>query len=208
MMMNLAHPAHHRGLGVGVTAANALGMGIGPYSSTAPSLHQRSPFAIQELLGLNPGPSPGSGGGDSGGRVPTAAHHHPGHHPAHHHHPSAGDAGGLLSASSYIPRTMGGAATLGVAAACHTSQAACLGDPASVASHHPTFPSWRPNFMPFSTMSTMSTMSTGSHPHQTMLNLGGSQAVMHPSPGDSATGKAIPTRVSLKFIVVNTKKTL
>ena len=35
MMMNLAHPAHHR-LGVGVTAANALGMGMGPYSSTAP----------------------------------------------------------------------------------------------------------------------------------------------------------------------------
>lgn len=163
--MNLAHPAHHRGLGVGVTAANALGMSIGPYSSTAPSLHQRSPFAIQELLGLNHS-------GQESTRTPTAAHHHP-HHPAH--------SDSIISASSYIPRTMG--VGVGVAG-CPTSQTTCLGDGNP---SHPSFPSWRPNFMPFSTMSTMS--STGTHPHHQMLNLGASQTVMHPSPGDSATGE-------------------
>ena len=161
--MNLAHPAHHRGLGVGVTAPNALGMGMptGAYSSAGPTLHQRSPFAIQELLGLN----------HAGQETPRPAAHH-------HHHPAHNDS--IISASTYIPRTMG------VGVGCPSTQSACIGDPNP--SH--TFSSWRPNFMPFSTMSTMSTMSTATHPHhQSMLNLGGAQTAMHPSPGDSATGQ-------------------
>ncbi|KAK2159336.1 hypothetical protein LSH36_154g01002 [Paralvinella palmiformis] len=57
--MNLAHPAAaHRGFGVHVTAAaNPLAVGSGSYSTTAAAAaalhHQRSPFAIQELLGLS-----------------------------------------------------------------------------------------------------------------------------------------------------------
>ena len=52
--MNLAHPSSaHRGFGVHVSAPNPL-MAVGAGSYTAPSLHhQRTPFAIQELLGLS-----------------------------------------------------------------------------------------------------------------------------------------------------------
>jgi hypothetical protein len=51
--MNLTHPAAaHRGFGVHVSAPNPLGVGTGSY--TTPGLHhQRTPFAIQELLGLS-----------------------------------------------------------------------------------------------------------------------------------------------------------
>ena len=51
--MNIAHPGVHPQRAIGMTSTGSMGMGFGSYGNTAPtSNHQRSPFAIQELLGL------------------------------------------------------------------------------------------------------------------------------------------------------------
>ncbi len=97
-MMNLAHAtAAHRG--IGMSGPNHLGMSSPPTGYTsAPGLHQRSPFAIQELLGLNQQ--------DNG--LPRPPHH----------------TDTVISASAYIPRSLGPttqAACLGDPTAVHHS---------------------------------------------------------------------------------------
>ena len=163
-MMNLTHPAH-RGL-PGFSAANALSMVGGTYPATS-SLHQRSPFAIQELLGLGQ-PQ------DSG------------HHLRHNSHLSAAAAAAsetVISASSYIPRTLGGG--LGPVSAVVSQTAACLNSADAVTSSHFT-PSWRPSFM--------NAFSAGvtAHSPQTMIGLSGSQPSLlsPPNTGDVSTGKS------------------
>ena len=140
-MMNLAHR------GLGMTAPSPLCMPGGPGAYTgSPSLHQRSPFAIQELLGLN----------------------------QHDSHRSTADHQAVISASAYgIPRTL----------ASHGSPtgagATCLADVTSPGAH---FPSWRPNFIPFS---------TAGH-HQNMLSLGAPQySLNQQSPTDNSSGKTL-----------------
>lgn len=139
-MMNLTHR------GLGMSAPNPLCM-TGPASYTSPALHQRSPFAIQELLGLNQ---------DS--------------HRTHQEHQA------VISASTYgLPRTLASHVTPG------SPTATCLADVSSPTSH---FPSWRPNFIPFS----------ASHAHQNMLSLGAAPqySLNQQSPTDNSTGRSFP----------------
>lgn len=126
--MNLTHTAAaaaaatHRGFGVHVSAPNPLGMTPGSYS-TPTGLHQRSPFAIQELLGL--------GQAQDTARNPISTHND-----------------SVMSASSYaFPRTLQTPGTPGAAA-----QGACLtmADHSNATPHSYSFSTWRPNFMAFS----------------------------------------------------------
>jgi hypothetical protein len=126
--MNLTHPAAaaaaHRGLGM--AGHNGLGMHAHGGYTTGHAVHQRSPFAIQELLGLT----------TQQDNVVTSR-------PLSHHHSDT-----VISASSYIPRTLSGP----------MGQGSCLPDP-----NNPTHPysSWRPGFMAFS----------APHAAQNMLNM-------------------------------------
>lgn len=129
--MNLAHAAsaHRAGFAAAVAAAGngplaaaAMHTAAGNYTAPPSTFHQRSPFAIQELLGL------GSQG----------TTHHSGTSVAGENSPRGGSAPtdpviSVAAVSSYLPRTL----------PC-VSQASCLGDPTP--SPH-TFPAWRPNFM-------------------------------------------------------------
>ncbi|ELU07642.1 hypothetical protein CAPTEDRAFT_211683 [Capitella teleta] len=133
--MNLAHAASaHRGFAAAAAAAAAGVTGNGPlaaaaihsastYVGGAPTLHQRSPFAIQELLGLG---SPSSSSQDSA--LNAMSRSLVGH-----------GSDSVISVSTYMPRALQPGAIPGI-----TSQAGCLTDPA--ASPH-GFPGWRPNFM-------------------------------------------------------------
>ena len=146
--MNLTHTAAHRGFGV--SGPNPLCMPSGSY--TSPGLHQRSPFAIQELLGL----------GQPQDTSRTSISSHPSEAP-------------VISASTYIPRTLGAP----VGPHTHQGTMSCLSDPAGTPSAH-TFSHWRPNFMAFS----------GGHA-QNMLNLGAPHNPMSQTHTDHSTGKSI-----------------
>lgn len=118
--MNIAHPGHPA-LNMGVSAHGALGLTT-PFSSSPASLHQRSPFAIQELLGLSHAHAHQETG------VRTCTGRTCGFQTA--------DASSILSAaSSYIPRTL---------AASHEHVL-------SSANSAISYSAWRPSFLsPFS----------------------------------------------------------
>ena len=167
--MNLAYATAHRGLGM--AGPTALSMAPGPY--TSPSIHQRSPFAIQELLGL--------GQQDSGARPPSMSH------------PTAGADSTVISASTYIPRSLGVGVGVGAGHQHSVSQAVttCLGEAAVAAaavnanvSPHSFPPTWRPNFMTFSGGSHHGLMNLGTNP----------QSSLHPQQQDSNTGKCLTFR--------------
>ena len=159
--MNLAHAAAaHAHRGLGGMGGPLAGMPTHSAYATTPSLHQRSPFAIQELLGLN-----------------QPQESRPVHHP-HHPHPHQDS---VISASSYLPRSLGGGG--------HTIQTACAPGSltsqdlsAAAAAVHNPFSSWRPNFMSF----------PGAHAHPgNMLGLGGNQHhSMGPHSTDPSSGKS------------------
>ncbi len=160
--MNLAAAhAHHRGLGGvgGLGAMASMAGGGGVYPTTPSALHQRSPFAIQELLGLNGSQS----AAESAARGGPGSHHHHGHHQQ--------DTSAIISASSYLPRSLGGAGhPHGInTSTCPGSLAAQ--DPASAAAaamaHNVNpFSSWRPNFM---------SAFPGQHPGQNLMSFGSHQ---------------------------------
>ena len=157
--MNLAHAAAaHAHRGLGGMGGPLTGMPTHSAYASAPSLHQRSPFAIQELLGLNQPQD-------------SRSVHHP-HHP-HPHQDS------VITASSYLPRSLGGSG--------HHIQTSCAPTltsqdlSAAAASIHNPFSSWRPNFMSF----------PGAHTHPgNMLGIGGGQHQgMGPHSTDPSSGK-------------------
>ena len=156
--MNLAHaPSAHRTLGMpghpslGMTPG---GLSASPFSPTAPPmLHQRSPFAIQELLGLSQHhhPSPVGLPGDTSPRIPANPHQE-----------------AIMSVSSYMPRSS--LPTSIIPSQAHTILAEPhpshpgAASPTSAAAAAAAFNSWRNNLVPFGSH----------HPSQHMLNLGGS----------------------------------
>ena len=195
--MNLSHAVAHRGLAGMTGGPGSLGMPAAPGSYHSPhTLPQRSPFAIQELLGLGQPQSAGdlqsamharasgisSAGGCAGMLPHSAVTVHPG---------MTGDS--VITASSYLSRGLGGgaAAMAGAAAAAAVQQGApgglLAGDPTAAAPHHSFHAAWRtPNFMsPFA-----------SNPHHTpnMLNFSPAgpspgQHSMAPHQTDSNTGE-------------------
>ena len=170
-MMNLTAAPAHRGP-LGMPAPNPLSMAAAGFTNTpfgSPSVHQRSPFGIQELLGLS-----------QHAAAAVASHDHSSR-PLPVHHESVA---GMLPVSSYLPRSLCTPAT-----PAHTSVASAappiLSDPAVAPGGCPpnAFTQWRANFMSFA---------AASSPHAHAQNMLGSLSAasgMHPgAPGSMTPG--------------------